>query len=127
MRSKSVVWLVPSSAISQRPVIVLPLGASRSGIRYPCAGRRRTRHSERVGLELRGSVLLRDFQSSDRDDFVALVHDEAMFEFMKFRLDEASAPQYFDYFVAEPHTTPRRSWDLVIESPDREFTGWAGL
>ena len=50
-----------------------------------------------------------------------------MFEFMKFRLDEASAPQYFDYFVAEPHTTPRRSWDLVIESPDREFTGWAGL
>jgi hypothetical protein len=36
-------------------------------------------------------VLLRDFRSSDRIDFVALVHDEPMFEYMKFGLDEAGA------------------------------------
>jgi RimJ/RimL family protein N-acetyltransferase len=72
-------------------------------------------------------VVLRDFRSSDRDDFVALVDDEAMFEFMKFRLDETSAAQKFDLFVTEPHTNPRRIWDLVIESPTGEFAGWAGL
>jgi RimJ/RimL family protein N-acetyltransferase len=72
-------------------------------------------------------VLLRDFRSSDRIDFVALVHDEPMFEYMKFRLDEAGAARRFDNFVAEPQTTPRRLWDLVIESPDGEFAGWAGL
>ena len=52
--------------------------------------------------------MLRDFRSSDRDDLAALVDDEAMFEFMKFRLDETSATQKFDLFVAEPLTTPRR-------------------
>jgi len=80
-----------------------------------------------VSLELRGSVVLRDFRPTDRGDFVALVDDEAMFTYMKFRLDDASAHQKFDLFIAEPHTDPRRIWDLVIESPTGEFAGWAGL
>jgi RimJ/RimL family protein N-acetyltransferase len=72
-------------------------------------------------------VLLRDFQPSDRDDFVALVDDDAMYEYMKFRLDESRAAQLFEIFVGEPYATPRRTWDLVVESPDGAFAGWAGL
>jgi RimJ/RimL family protein N-acetyltransferase len=80
-----------------------------------------------VALELRGLVLLRDFRRSDLDDFVALVDDDSMYEYMKFRLDEARTAQLFEIFVAEPDANPRRTWDLVVESPGGDFAGWAGL
>jgi hypothetical protein len=57
-------------------------------------------------VELRGSVVLRDFRSSDRSALVALAHDEAMFEYMKFRLDEATLARWLDNFVNSP--TPHR-------------------
>ena len=80
-----------------------------------------------MGVELQGSVLLRDFRSSDRGDFIALVDDEPMYEYMKFRLDEATATRWLGNFVNEPNASPRTLWSLVIESPDGEFAGWAGL
>jgi RimJ/RimL family protein N-acetyltransferase len=80
-----------------------------------------------VGVELRGSVLLRDFRWSDRQDLITLVHDEPVYEYMKFRLDEPTAARWLDNFVNEPNTSPRRLWSLVIESPDGAFAGWAGL
>jgi RimJ/RimL family protein N-acetyltransferase len=88
----------------------------------PCA-----RHHASVGVELRGSLLLRDFRSSDRSGLVAVAHDEAMFEYMKFRLDEATLARWVDDFVHEPNTSPRSLWSLVIESPNGEFAGWAGI
>lgn len=78
-------------------------------------------------VELRGSVVLRDFRREDRDDFMALVHDDAMFTFMKFRLDEESARDLFDYFVGEPTAKPRRHWNLVVETPEGTFAGWSGI
>jgi RimJ/RimL family protein N-acetyltransferase len=78
-------------------------------------------------VELRGAVLLRDFRSSDRSALVALAHDEAMFEYMKFRLDEATLSRWSDNFVNEPNTSPRQLWSLVIETPSGEFAGWAGI
>ena len=72
-------------------------------------------------------MLLRDFRSSDRAALVALAGDEAMFEYMKFRLDEATLARWLDNFVNEPNASPRSLWSLVIESPDGEFTGWAGV
>jgi RimJ/RimL family protein N-acetyltransferase len=78
-------------------------------------------------VELRGSVLLRNFRSSDREDFIALVHDEAMFEYMKFRLDTETVADYFDYLLYEPDAWRRHVWNVVIESPDGEFVGWASL
>ena len=80
-----------------------------------------------MGVELQGSVLLRDFRSSDRGDLIALVDDEPMYEYMKFRLDEATAVRWLDNFVNEPTSSPRTLWSLVIESPEGEFAGWAGL
>lgn len=80
-----------------------------------------------MGVELRGDVVLRDFLEKDRSDFVATVDDEAMFEYMKFRLDEPTAVRQFDYLVTEPASSPRRLWNLVIETPTGEFAGWAGL
>ena len=72
-------------------------------------------------------MLLRDFRSSDRSALLALAHDEAMFEYMKFRLDEATAARWLGNFVNEPNASPRSLWSLVIESPESEFAGWAGL
>jgi RimJ/RimL family protein N-acetyltransferase len=80
-----------------------------------------------VVIDLRGAVVLRDFRATDRPDFLAVVNDDAMFEFMKFRLDESTATRQFEYLVTEPTIEPRRLWNLVIESPEGEFTGWAGL
>jgi [ribosomal protein S5]-alanine N-acetyltransferase len=80
-----------------------------------------------VGIELRGGVVLREFMPEDRADFLGLVHDEKMFEFMKFRLEEETAGQHFDDLVAQADSSPRHIWYLVIESPEGEFTGWAGL
>jgi RimJ/RimL family protein N-acetyltransferase len=91
---------------------------------HSCPG---ARHHAPVSVALRGSVLLRDFRPSDRPGLVALAHDEAMFEYMKFRLDEATAVRWLDNFVHEPDTAPRTLWSLVIESPDGEFAGWAGI
>jgi RimJ/RimL family protein N-acetyltransferase len=80
-----------------------------------------------VRVELRGSVVLRNFRSSDREDFVALVDDVAMFEYMKFRLDKETVAEYFDYLLYEPDAWRRNLWNLVIESPDGELAGWAGI
>src|SRR5262245_23665441 len=84
-------------------------------------------HDALVGVELRGSALLRNFRSSDREDFVALVYDEPMFQYMKFRLDEATVADYFDYLRYEPDAWRRSLWNLVVESPEGQFVGWAGL
>jgi RimJ/RimL family protein N-acetyltransferase len=80
-----------------------------------------------VGVELRGSVILRSFRGSDREDFVALVHDDAMFEYMKFRLDETSVADYFDYLRYEPDAWRRHLWNFVVESPHGELAGWTGI
>jgi ribosomal-protein-alanine N-acetyltransferase len=84
-------------------------------------------HHAFVGLELRGAIVLRSFRVTDREDFIALVHDEAMFEYTKFRLDEATVADYFDYLRYEPDAWRRHLWNLVVESPDGEFAGWAGV
>lgn len=79
-------------------------------------------------VELRGeSVVLRDFRPSDRRPFVALKDDEAMFEYMKFRLDEGFANQQLAYLLTEPETDPRRTFNLALQTLDSEFGGWAAI
>jgi RimJ/RimL family protein N-acetyltransferase len=80
-----------------------------------------------VAVELLGQVVLRDFRSSDRDNFIGLGSDEPMFEFMKFRLDAEFAARSFDYLISEPDLVPRRTWNLAIETLSRDFAGWAAV
>lgn len=81
-----------------------------------------------MSLELRGeSIVLRDFRASDRRPFVALKDDEGMFEYMKFRIDEAFANQQVAYLLQEPHLQPRRTFNLALQTFDTEFAGWAAI
>lgn len=50
-----------------------------------------------------------------------------MFEYMKFRLDEASANQNMAYLLQEPSIEPRRTFNLALETLDTEFAGWAAI
>lgn len=71
--------------------------------------------------------MLRDFRASDRHAFVALKDDEPMFEYMKFRIDEAFANQQLAYLLQECRLQPRRTFNLALQTLDTEFAGWAAI
>lgn len=78
-------------------------------------------------LKLAGDQIpLRDFLPHDRKPFLALEAEEAMFTYMKFRLDRSSAELVLPRLLEEAQLDPRPSYNLVVE--DREgFSGWAGI
>jgi RimJ/RimL family protein N-acetyltransferase len=79
-------------------------------------------------LTLQGDrILLRDFVPPDREPFLALEVDEAMFTYMKFRIDRGSAESVLlPRLLQEPHLDPRPSYNLVVEDA-KGFSGWAGI
>jgi ribosomal-protein-alanine N-acetyltransferase len=79
-------------------------------------------------LRLAGDqILLRDFLPQDREPFLALEADEAMFTYMKFRIDRDSAESVsLPRLLQEPDLDPRPSYNLVVEDTEG-FCGWAGI
>jgi RimJ/RimL family protein N-acetyltransferase len=78
-------------------------------------------------LRLQGNlILLRDFVPQDREPFLALEDDEALFTYMKFRIDGESAESVLPQLLEEPHLDPRPSYNLVVEDATG-FSGWAGI
>ncbi len=79
-------------------------------------------------LKLQGDlILLRYFVPRDREPFLALEVDEAMFTYMKFRIDRGSAGSVrLPRLLREPHLDPRPSYNLVVEEA-KGFCGWAGI
>ena len=72
-------------------------------------------------------ILLRDFESRDREPFLSLEGDEAMFTYMKFRIDRDSAESVsLPRLLQEPDLDPRPSYNLVVEDA-QGFCGWAGI
>jgi ribosomal-protein-alanine N-acetyltransferase len=71
--------------------------------------------------------LLRDFLPQDREPFLSLDADEAMFSYMKFRIDRESAESLLlPRLLRESHLDPRPSYNLVVEDAEG-FSGWAGI
>lgn len=79
-------------------------------------------------LRLQGDrILLRDFLPSDRDSLLALEFDEAMFTYMKFRVERDSAESVLlPWLLEESHLDPRLRYNLVVEDAEG-FGGWAGI
>lgn len=79
-------------------------------------------------LRLRGDrILLRDFLPHDRDPLLALATDDAMFTYMKFRVDRESAESVLlPWLLEEPDLDPRVRYNLVVEDAEG-FGGWAGI
>ena len=79
-------------------------------------------------LTLQGNrFLLRDFVPQDREAFLALEANEAMFTYMKFRIDRDSAESVgLPRLLEEPNLHPRPSYNLVVEDAEG-FSGWAGI
>jgi RimJ/RimL family protein N-acetyltransferase len=79
-------------------------------------------------LRLQGNrILLRDFLLQDRDSLLALESDEAMFTYMKFRVEEDSAESILlPWLLEEPDLDPRLRYNLVVEDAEG-FCGWAGI
>ena len=79
-------------------------------------------------LRLEGDrIVLRDFLEGDREPFVALEADEAMFTYMRFRIDRASAESVqLPRLLEEPQLDPRPSYNLVFED-SKGFSGWGGI
>ncbi len=79
-------------------------------------------------LRLQGSqIVLRDFLADDSEPFIALAADEAMFTYMRFRIDRASAESVqLPRLLDEPQLDPRPSYNLVIEDAEG-FSGWGGI
>lgn len=78
-------------------------------------------------LRLQGDrMVLRDFVPQDRQPFLALEADEAMFTYMKFRIDRGWEPVRLPRLLEEAHLDPRPSYNLVVED-DKGFSGWAGI
>ena len=71
-------------------------------------------------------ILLRDFLPQDRSPFLALESDEAMFTYMKFRIERGAAESVLPRLLAEPQLDPRPSYNLVVEDAEG-FSGWAGI
>jgi RimJ/RimL family protein N-acetyltransferase len=72
-------------------------------------------------------ILLRDFLPHDRDALLALESDEAMFTYMKFRVDRDSADSVLlPWLLEEPELEPRIRYNLVVEDAEG-FCGWAGI
>jgi RimJ/RimL family protein N-acetyltransferase len=78
-------------------------------------------------LTLQGNqILLRDFLPMDRGPLLELASDEAMFTFMRFRIDRSSGDRLLARLVEEPHLEPRESYNLVVTDA-AGFSGWAGI
>lgn len=79
-------------------------------------------------LKLAGDqILLRDFLPQDREPFLSLEGDEAMFAYMKFRIDRDSAESVsLQRLLQEPDLNPRPRYNLVVEDA-KGFCGWAGI
>lgn len=79
-------------------------------------------------LVLQGDrIALRDFLPSDREAFTDLASDEAMFTYMRFRIDRDPAESVMlPRLLEEPQLDPRPSYNLVVEDA-RGFSGWAGI
>ena len=79
-------------------------------------------------LRLQGDrILLRDFLPPDRDALLALESDDAMFTYMKFRVDRDSAQSVlWPWLLEEPNLNPRLRYNLVVEDTEG-FCGWAGI
>ncbi len=79
-------------------------------------------------LRLQGNrIVLRDFLHDDREPFIALETDEAMFTYMKFRVDRASAESIqLPRLLREPLLDPRPSYNLVVQDA-KGFSGWSGI
>jgi RimJ/RimL family protein N-acetyltransferase len=79
-------------------------------------------------LRLQGDrILLRDFRPYDRDPLLALESDEAMFTYMKFRVDRDPAESLLlPRLLEEPGLDPRLRYNLVVEDAEG-FCGWAGI
>ncbi len=71
-------------------------------------------------------ILLRDFRPHDRKPFLELESDEAMFTYMKFRMDRGSTESVLPRLLEEPQLDPRPSYNLVVEDA-KGFSGWAGI
>ena len=77
-----------------------------------------------------GGVRLREFAPRDRAAFVALAGDDAVFEHMKFRYEDAAdASARFDWFVdPDRQRQPRQLFFLVVATvPGDDFAGDAGV
>ena len=75
----------------------------------------------------RDRILLRDLLPHDRDPLLALESDEAMFTYMKFRVDRDSARAVLlPWLLEEPDLDPRLRYNLVVEDAEG-FCGWAGI
>ncbi len=78
-------------------------------------------------LTLQGEqILLRDFLPIDRGPLLELASDEAMFTYMRFRIDRISGDSLLAALVEEPQREPRQSYNLVVEDAEG-FSGWAGI
>ena len=79
-------------------------------------------------LRLEGNkIVLRDFLPNDRDPFLALSSDSAMFTYMKFRIDRDVAESVLlPRLLDESRLDPRPNYNLVVED-GAGFCGWAGI
>lgn len=72
-------------------------------------------------------VTLRDFTPADGEAFTSLADDDAMFDYMKFRIERATATQTVEYLLREPElVSPRRTFNLAAVAGGA-FVGWAAL
>jgi [ribosomal protein S5]-alanine N-acetyltransferase len=73
------------------------------------------------------TVFLRDFCPQDREPFLALAADEAMFAYMKFRIDRDTADSVLlPRLIHEAALVPRPSYNLAVEDATG-LCGWAGI
>ena len=72
-------------------------------------------------------ILLRDFLPHDRDSFLALESDEAMFTYMRFRIDRPAAESVLrPRLLQGRRSIPLRATNLVVEDA-AAFSGCAGI
>jgi RimJ/RimL family protein N-acetyltransferase len=88
----------------------------------------RHRHTSDMDRPLQlsgGTISLRDINGTDQIAIASLAHDEAMFEFMKFRIDAAWLARRLPEFLEEPALgSGRRRFSLAVVSGD-DFIGLA--
>jgi hypothetical protein len=77
-------------------------------------------------LTLQGEqILLRDFLPIDRGPLLELASDEAMFTYMRFRIDRISGDSLLAALVEEPQREPRQSYNLVVEDAEgKRLSRW---
>ena len=79
-------------------------------------------------LHLSGRLIsLREFTRDDGEALALLADDEAMFEFMKFRIDPSWLARAVPHLLREPEpVSPQRTFSLAAIAQDR-FVGWAAI